>query len=185
MTARSVEPQQWGQFLIDVFDEWVHCDVGQVFVLMFDWTLASWMGLPSPACIFQNECGRALVLEKNGDVYSCDHFVDEAHWLGNIQETKLDEILHLDKQSKFGQEKNRLPKTCQNCTFLFACNGECPKNRLITQSTCEPPTNYLCEGYKKYFSHVSSYMQTMANIVLSGRSAEEIMLQLRINPPRD
>lgn len=178
VTAQSVKPQQWGQFLIDVFDEWVHNDVGEVFVLLFDWTLASWMGLASPACIFQSTCGRALALEKNGDVYSCDHFVDKEHWIGNIEETPLKNMLLSEKQAKFGREKSVLPLACQRCVFLFSCHGECPKNRLATQSTGEPALNYLCEGYKKYFSHVSSYMRTMANLVLNGRSASDIMLTI-------
>ncbi len=177
VSSRSVEPNQWGQFLIDVFDQWVQTDVGEVFVLMFDWILSSWIGQESTSCIFQHNCGRALVLERNGDVYSCDHFVDPDHYLGNILKIPLKQICSLEKQLKFAQNKSQLPKYCVECTFNFACNGECPKNRFIATTAQEPGLNYLCAGYRKFFCHVAKPMQTMANLILNNRPASEIMYQ--------
>lgn len=168
VSSRSVHPAKWGQFLNDVFDEWIRRDVGEVFVLLFDWALAAWVGLESPACIFQDDCGRAVVLERGGNVYSCDHFVDEVHLLGNILETPLQELCQSSKQLTFGQQKSQLPKTCHECDYRFACNGECPKNRFNKQ-------NYLCEGYKSFFAHTAEPMQKMANLILTGHSAAEIM----------
>jgi uncharacterized protein len=168
VSSRSVDPIKWGMFLNDVFDEWVQRDVGEVFVLLFDWTLASWIGLESPACIFQENCGEAVVLERDGNVYSCDHFVDEAHLLGNILETPLAELCRSSKQLVFGQQKSQLPNICLECNFHFACNGECPKNRFNN-------LNYLCEGYKNFFSYTARPMQKMAQLVLAGHSAAEIM----------
>ena len=175
VTSRSVQPMQWGQFLIDVFDEWVHNDVGEVFVLIFDWALASWLGLESPACIFQRKCGRALVLEQNGDIYSCDHFVNQENLIGNIQTQPLVKILSSKKQSKFGARKENLPIYCEKCNFRFACNGECPKNRFTSTFTGEPGPNYLCAGYKRFFAHIDKSMQIMACLVSLGRPVEEIM----------
>jgi uncharacterized protein len=168
VSSRSVGSAQWGRFLIEVFDEWVRRDVGEVFVLLFDWTLASWVGLESPACIFQENCGEAVVLERDGNIYSCDHFVDEAHLLGNILGTPLAELCRSSKQLAFGQQKSQLPNTCLECNFRFACNGECPKNRVDGH-------NYLCEGYKNFFSHTAKPMHKMAQLVLAGHPAAEIM----------
>lgn len=165
---RSVNPAKWGQFLNDVFDEWVQRDVGEVFVLLFDWTLASWIGLENPACIFQSTCGEAVVLERDGNVYSCDHFVDRAHLLGNILKTPLPELCRSSKQVAFGQQKSQLAKACVECDFKFACNGECPKNRFSD-------LNYLCEGYRNFFAHTAEPMQRMGNLILAGHSAAEIM----------
>jgi uncharacterized protein len=178
VSNRSVEPIKWGQFLIDVFDEWIHKDVGEVFVLMFDWTLASWIGLESPVCIFRQNCGKSLVLEWNGDVFSCDHFVDNIHFLGNILEVPLKQLCKSNKQLCFGNSKGHLPKCCRDCTYSFACHGECPKNRLITTPTHKLGLNYLCIGYKVFFAHTAKPMQIMANLVLSGRSASEIMSKI-------
>lgn len=168
VSSRSVDPAQWGKFLNDVFDEWVHRDVGVVFVLLFDWTLAAWVGLESPACIFQENCGNAVVLERGGNVYSCDHFVDDAHLLDNVLETPMSELCRSSKQHEFGHQKSQLPKACLECSFRFACNGECPKNRF---NGC----NYLCEGYKNFFTHTAKPMQKMANLILTGHSAAEII----------
>lgn len=168
VSSRSVHPAQWGQFLNDVFDEWVQRDVGEVFVLLFDWTLAAWVGLESPACIFQEKCGEAVVLEREGSIYSCDHFVDDTHLLGNILETPLQKLCRSSKQLEFGHEKSQLPKACLECEYRFACNGECPKNRFNS-------LNYLCEGYKNFFAHTAKPMWKMAQLILAGHSAAEIM----------
>jgi uncharacterized protein len=168
VSSRSVDPIKWGRFLNDVFDEWIQRDVGEVFVLLFDWTLASWVGLESPACIFQESCGEAVVLERNGNVYSCDHFVDEAHLLGNILETPLPELCRSSKQVSFGMQKSLLQEACSECDYKFACSGECPKNRFNNR-------NYLCGGYKSFFAHTAAPMQKMANLIMSGHQAAEIM----------
>jgi uncharacterized protein len=177
LTPETIGSREWGQFLIDVFEEWVHNDVGQVFVPLYDWTLASWMGLENPACILQPECGKALIIEHNGDLYSCDHFVDRDHFLGNILEEPLRKMLSSDKQQTFGAQKALLPKYCLKCEANFVCNGECPKNRFIMTPDSEQGLNYLCTGYKNFFNHVRKPMQMMADLLLSGHSAELIMLQ--------
>lgn len=177
VTAETVKPKKWGEFLNAVFDEWVRHDVGKVFVLLFDWTLASWLGMEPPACIFQEKCGRAVVVEHNGDVYSCDHFVDSQHLLGNIVQKPVDELVFSNQQLEFATEKSRLPTYCVKCHVRFACNGECPKNRFITARGGECGLNYLCTGYKDFFTHTAEPMQKMANLIRKGSATEEIMAE--------
>jgi uncharacterized protein len=175
VTERSVKPEQYGRFLMAIFDEWVRRDVGKVFVQAFDAALANWSGLPS-LCIFQPTCGNALALEHNGDVYSCDHFVEPAFRLGNIQEAHLIELVSSDQQRKFGQDKyDTLPRYCRDCEVLFACYGECPRNRFIHTPAGEPGLNYLCAGYKLFFNHINRPMRIMANLLRRGRYADEVM----------
>ena len=176
VSDRSVGPDQWGCFLSAVFDEWVRNDVGRVFVQLFDATLAAWMGLPATMCTFSQTCGRAVALEHNGDVYSCDHFVDEEHLLGNITRTPLRELVESPAQRRFGEQKRlTLPSRCLACAVRFACNGECPKNRFASTPAGEPGLNYLCSGYEGFFNHVSGSMQTMAGLLRRGRPPREIM----------
>jgi uncharacterized protein len=173
---RSVDPAAWGRFLSAVFDEWVVRDVGRVFVQMFDTALAAWMDLPPPMCIFQEECGRAVAMEHNGDVYSCDHFVDPDHLIGNIATTTLVELVTSPQQRRFGRDKvDALPGMCRRCEVRFACNGECPKNRILTTPDGEPGLNYLCAGYLAFFTHVDGPMRLMADLLRSGRYADEVM----------
>jgi uncharacterized protein len=175
VTGRSVKPEQFGHFLIAIFDEWVRRDVGTVFVQSFDAALANWLGQPS-LCIFQPTCGNALALEHNGDLYSCDHFVEPAFLLGNIQETHLIELVSSAQQRKFGQDKfDTLPQYCRNCEVLFACYGECPRNRFIHTPDGEPGLNYLCAGYKLFFNHIDRPMRLMADLLRRGRYADEVM----------
>jgi uncharacterized protein len=175
VTERSVKPEQYGRFLIAIFDEWVRRDVGKVFVQSFDAALANWIGRPS-LCIFQPTCGSALALEHNGDLYSCDHFVEPAFLLGNIQETHLIELVASDQQRKFGQDKfDSLPQYCRQCEVLFACYGECPRNRFIHTPDGEPGLNYLCAGYKLFFNHIDRPMRIMADLLRRGRFADEVM----------
>ncbi len=175
VTERSVKPEQFGRFLIAIFDEWVKRDVGKVFVQSFDAALANWIGQPS-LCIFQPTCGNALALEHNGDLYSCDHFVEPAFLLGNIQETHLIELVASDQQKKFGQDKfDTLPQYCRQCEVLFACYGECPRNRFIHTPDGEPGLNYLCAGYKLFFNHINHPMRIMAELLRRGRYADEVM----------
>jgi uncharacterized protein len=175
VTERSVKPDQYGRFLIAIFDEWVKRDVGKVFVQSFDAALANWIGQPS-LCIFSKTCGNSLALEHNGDLYSCDHFVEPAFLLGNIQDTHMIEMIASEQQRKFGQDKwDSLPKYCRDCEVLFACYGECPRNRFIHTPDGEPGLNYLCASYKQFFNHIDRPMQMMANLLRRGRYADEIM----------
>ena len=172
----SVPAGKWGDFLIAIFDEWVKKDVGKFFVQYFDSTLANWVGEKPGLCTLAKTCGHAGVMEFNGDVYSCDHFVYPKYKLGNIKNQTLTEIMYSQKQLKFGQDKfDTLPTQCQTCKYLFACNGECPKNRICKTSTGEDGLNYLCEGYYKFFDHVAPYMDFMANELKNKRSPANIM----------
>jgi uncharacterized protein len=176
VTERSVAPDAWGRFLIAVFDEWLVHDVGTVFVQMFDAALASWVGVGAAMCIFAETCGDAVALEHNGDLYSCDHFVEPRHLLGNIAETHMVELLASPQQRAFGAAKrDTLPRQCRECDVRFACQGECPKNRFTLTPDGEAGLNYLCEGYLAFFHHVDGPMRLMADLLRRGRSADEVM----------
>lgn len=180
VSERSVRPQQFGRFLCEVFDEWVRNDVGRVFVQTFDQALAGWLGLEPTLCIFSRQCGRAMVLEHNGDLYCCDHFVTPEHRLGNIHDTPLSELTVSQRQRQFGRDKEeKLPAACRACDVRFVCNGECPKNRLLTTADGEPGLNYLCEGFKLFFRHIDPVMRAMAKEVQQGRPAANVMYSLR------
>jgi uncharacterized protein len=173
---RSVGARAYGEFLATVFDEWVGRDVGSVFVQAFDTALAAWAGIRSGLCVFEPTCGAALVLEHNGDLYSCDHFVNREHLLGNILRTHLRTLVDSDRQRRFGHAKRKsLPSYCRRCPVLFACNGGCPKDRIIETPDGEAGLNYLCEGYRLFFKHVDAPMRFMAEEVRSGRPAARVM----------
>ena len=183
VTDRSVDPDAWGRFLIAVFDEWVTRDVGTVFVQMFDAALASWLGLPASMCIFAETCGNALALEHNGDLYSCDHFVEPDHLLGNIMETHMVELVASPQQRAFGDVKrDTLPRYCLECDVRFACHGECPKNRFTLTPDGDPGLNYLCAGYQAFFTHVDGPVRLMADLLRRGSYADEVMGILRTAP---
>ena len=176
VTERSVNAQAYGKFLIAIFDEWVKTDVGKIYVQHFDSALANWVGVPGAVCVFSETCGQAVALEHNGDLYSCDHFVEPTHKLGNIRETHLIQLLASPQQIKFGQDKKTtLPRYCRECEVRFACHGECPKNRFITTPDGEDGLNYLCAGYKAFFNHIDGTMKIMATLLRRGRFADEIM----------
>ncbi len=176
VSSRSVKPAQFGNFLAIIFDAWLQHDVGKVFIQPFDSALASWCRIPANVCIFQEVCGSSLVLEHNGDLYSCDHFVDQEHLLGNILEKPMAELARSSRQRQFGLDKHQnLPKTCLECEFLFACRGECPRNHFMHTHDGEPGLNYLCTGYKEFFRHIDQPMREMAGLLRQGRSAAEIM----------
>ncbi|GAB4344014.1 MAG: anaerobic sulfatase maturase [Candidatus Abyssubacteria bacterium] len=176
LTDRSVRPEQYGKFLNAIFDEWVKRDVGRVFVNHFDAALASWVGAPPALCTTSPTCGFAMALEHNGDLYSCDHFVEPEYLLGNILERPLDELANSDKQMRFGRDKqNTLPRYCRDCEFLFACHGECPKNRLSKTPDGEAGLNYLCAGFKSFFAHIDRPMKIMAELLRQKRAPAEIM----------
>ena len=172
---RSVQAEQYGEFLTTIFDEWVRRDVGKVYVQLFDVTLGSWIGQHN-LCIFSPTCGNALALEHNGDLYACDHYVEPDYLLGNILEERMIDLVASDQQRKFGQDKyDTLPKYCQECEVLFACYGGCPKNRLIETPAGEPGLNYLCAGYKKFFNHVNEPMRFMVNELRNNRPPANVM----------
>jgi uncharacterized protein len=176
----NVPPEKWGNFLITIFDEWVRRDVGSFFVQYFDSTLANWVGEPPAVCTLAETCGQAGVMEFNGDLYSCDHFVDPAHRLGNIRTQTITELMYSERQTRFGRRKrDALPSQCRRCAFLFACNGECPKNRISKTASGEEGLNYLCAGYYKFFGHVAPYMEFMKNELRMRRSPANIMRALR------
>ena len=162
LTPYSVRPRQWGEFLCRLFDEWVRNDVGKYFIQIFDATLANWCGVAPGVCSLAKYCGHAGVMEQNGNVYSCDHFVYPEYLLGNIKTKGLVEMMYSERQTKFGHDKyDTLPRQCKECKWLFACNGECPKNRLLNTKDGESGLNYLCEGYQMYFEHVAPVMEHM------------------------
>ncbi|KXB83335.1 anaerobic sulfatase maturase [Prevotella sp. DNF00663] len=171
----SVSPKQWGRFLCTLFDEWVKQDVGEYFVQIFDATLANWVGEIPGVCTMAQRCGHAACMEFNGDVYSCDHFVFPEFKLGNIHEHSLVEMLYGERQQRFGDIKQQLPRRCMECEWKFACNGECPKNRFVKIAAGEPGLNYLCEGYKMFFNHVAPYMDFMKKEYENGRPPANVM----------
>jgi uncharacterized protein len=175
-TDRSVPPLAYGDFLSAVFDEWVRRDVGEMFVQFFDGVLAAYLRGYSSLCVLRPTCGEGVALEHNGDLYSCDHFVDGAHLLGNILETPVGELARSDNQRAFGAAKEgTLPEYCRQCEYLFACNGECPKNRILLTPDGESGLNWLCVGLKHFFAHTDRRMQMLAGIVGEGRDAADIM----------
>lgn len=172
----SVRPQQWGKFMCGVFDEWVKQDVGTVFVQLFDATLANKMGAISPVCTMASECGNALAVEYNGDVYSCDHFVFPRYKLGNLHQKPLWQMAMGEDQKNFSKKKKgSLPKKCRECEYLWACHGECPRNRFVKTNEKGRYLNYLCEGYRIFFEHVSPAMEYMKKELDAGRPPANIM----------
>ena len=175
----SITPEQWGNFLCTIFDEWVHNDVGEYFVQLFDATLANWVGQAPGVCILAEECGHAGVMEFNGDVYSCDHFVYPEHLLGNLHTKTITEMMYSDQQNKFAKmKKQMLPQQCKECKFLFACHGECPKNRFLNDKYGNYGLNYLCKGYRQFFEHVEPYMNFMKRELENHRAPANVMKQI-------
>ena len=176
VTDRSVTAEQYGQFLIGVFEEWVRRDVGTVYVQMFDVALGNWVGAPPSLCVHTEMCGAALALEHNGDLYSCDHFVEPKHKLGNITMTNMLELVGSEQQRKFGRDKrDTLPRYCLECDVRFACHGGCPKDRFIQSPDGEDGLNYLCAGYKAFFHHIDGPMRFMADQLRRNRAPADIM----------
>jgi uncharacterized protein len=176
VTEWSVRPEQYGAFLTTVFDEWVRKDVGTVFVQIFDVALGIWHGLGASLCVFRETCGDALAMEHNGDIYSCDHYVYPEYKLGNVSDGTLGTMVTSDAQRKFGRDKAAtLPAYCRSCDVRFACNGECPKHRFATTPDGEWGLNYLCAGYKQFFTHIGPAMRTMSALIRQGRAPTEIM----------
>lgn len=176
LSEASVAPEQWGYFLSAIFDEWVRKDVGKIFVEIFDCTLANWMGISPGICAYSKECGHAGVMEHNGDVYSCDHFVFPEYKLGNIRDHSLIDMLYGEQQQEFSRLKHSsLPRQCKECDMEFACHGECPKNRFMKDKYGDSGLNYLCLGYYHYYQHVAPYMDYMKQELMAQRPPSNIM----------
>jgi uncharacterized protein len=179
VTERSVTGERYGAFLIAIFDEWVRRDVGRVFVQLFDIALGVWMGQRAGLCIFEETCGSALAMEHNGDLYSCDHFVEPRHKIGNLKQLPLLQMVHSEQQQRFGLAKrDTLPSYCRECEVRFICNGGCPKDRILLTPDGEPGLNYLCAGYKAFFTHIARPMRLMAAELRVGRPPASIMYLL-------
>ena len=172
----SVSAKGYGKFMCDVFDEWVKYDVGRNFVQLFDVTLGNWCGVPPSLCAFGEVCGDGLVVEHNGDVYSCDHFVYPEYRLGNIATDELATMYRSSEQQAFGRDKrDALPMECKRCNYYFLCRGECPKHRFEYAKNGEPYMNVLCEGYKMFFRHTDPYMRYMKTLIEKGEPASKVM----------
>ncbi|MFH1037311.1 MAG: anaerobic sulfatase-maturation protein [PVC group bacterium] len=176
VTPWTVDPEEYGDFLIGVFNEWVRNDVGSVFVMNFEWALTNSMEAPQAACFFSRRCGAAVIVEHNGDVYSCDHFVYPEYRLGSILTDGLRGMVESERQRAFGAVKEEgLPRYCRVCEFLFACRGECPKHRFLKTPEGEPGLNYLCAGYRKYFRHIGPYLEAIGQTIRMGYPAQKVM----------
>ena len=185
ITPHSITATQLGEFLCTIFDEWVRLDVGEMFVQLFDTTLANWAGAPSGICTMSKYCGHAAVIEHNGDRYSCDHFVFPEYRLGNIHDTPIINIMYSPEQRAFGRAKHTsLPRQCRRCKYEFACHGECPRNRFLTTEDGEAGLNYLCEGYYAFFAHVAEAMDYMREQLEQGRTPKNVMQWIANNKPK-
>ncbi len=179
LTHHSITGEQYGNFLIGVFDEWVRHDVGQVFVQIFDVALAAWMGQRPGLCVFEPTCGLGLAMEHNGDLYACDHYVEPRYKLGNIMETPLIDLVASETQYNFGRAKlETLPQQCLDCEVRFVCNGGCPKNRILATESGQTHLNHLCPGYKAFFKHINRPMQMMVHELQQRRAPANVMMQL-------
>jgi uncharacterized protein len=176
VTSWTVVPEEYGDFLIEIYEEWVRKDVGTVFVMNFEWAINAWIGNPSPVCVHAGQCGRSVVLEHNGDLFVCDHFVYPEYRLGNILTDDLALMVEKSVHSGFGVKKeSALPKLCGKCEVLAACRGGCPKHRFMETYHSEPGLQYLCAGYKKFFRHISKYLRVMATLLENGLSPSLVM----------
>jgi uncharacterized protein len=176
VTPWTVEPAAYSYFMRRIIDEWVRHDVGKVFVMNFEWALNCWMGLPSPSCFFAKRCGDSVIIEHNGDIYSCDHFMYPQYRLGNILTDDLKKMIFSKQQLEFGAVKETtLPKQCQQCDALFVCNGGCPKHRFLKTYDGEPGLNYLCKGYDDFFRHIHKYMKIMVKLLNNNLPVANVM----------
>lgn len=179
MSLLSVTPEEWGAFLCNLFDLWIKEDVGTYYIQMFDATLANWVGQTPGLCTLSKSCGHASVMEHNGDVFACDHFVFPEYKRGNIHTQTITEMMYSPEQLQFGKNKwQSLPRQCKECSFLFACYGECPKNRFAIDAYGNKGLNYLCKGYKRFFAHVAPYMQFMKEQLEKELPPADVMLHL-------
>jgi len=185
VSERSVPPDGFGRFLIDVFEDWVRRDIGEVYVQMFDAALANWYREPPGLCVHAETCGLALALEHTGDVYSCDHYVEPAYRLGNIRQTHLLDLVASPRQQEFGQAKrDSLPQYCRDCDVRFACHGGCPKDRFAITPDGEPGLHYLCPSYKAFFGHIRPAMEAMCALLRAGRAPSELVARYAADDAR-
>jgi uncharacterized protein len=185
MTPWSVRPEAYGEFLCRIFDEWVRQDVGTFFVMNFEWAFANYVGLPARVCQFMPLCGRSLIIEHNGDVYACDHYVYPEYRLGNILTEDFQEMVQSVKQCAFGQAKSKaLLKYCQECSVLPACWGECPKRRFLRTPDGENGLNYLWAAYRRFFDHAAPYFEAMVKLKREGMPVTQIMKSQILMRPR-
>jgi uncharacterized protein len=180
VSGRSVPSEALGTFLCTIFDEWIRNDVAKVTVQIFDEAARAGVGIEHALCIFRETCGDVPALEHNGDLYSCDHYVDPEYRLGNIHETSVARMIDSEEQRKFGRDKwTTLPRYCRECEVRAQCNGGCPKDRFIETPDGEPGLNYLCAGYKKFFVHSRDHLKTMAGLWQAGEPIEKVMQKVR------
>lgn len=182
VTEWSVDPDDYGYFLCKIFDRWYRNDVGKVFIINFEASINLWVGRQSPVCYFAKMCGKSLAIEHDGNVYSCDHYVYPEYKLGNIKEQSLSQMAFSERQMRFGLNKSQsLPRYCRDCKFLFACHGECPKNRILRTLDGEFGLNYLCTGLKKYFQYIDPYIKLIIKEIQLEQhpAAEKIAVQNR------
>jgi uncharacterized protein len=180
VTDWSVQPKAYGRFMWSIFKRWVQQDVGRIYVQLFDVALGKWANIPGGLCIFAEECGRAMALEHDGSLYSCDHFVYPAYKIGNIKEQSMAQMADSPQQEAFGRAKREtLPKYCRECEVRFACNGGCPKQRFLLTPEEEPGLNYLCSGYRFIFGKMDPYMKVMAELYQGGNPPAAIMQLIR------
>ncbi len=183
VTEWSLVPEDYGQFLVDIYNHWVRHDVGKTFVQFFDVALGNWMGMSGALCVFSPTCGTAMALEHNGDLYSCDHYVYPKYKLGNIMNQSIKSMVESKEQRQFGQDKlSKLPKYCRDCSVRFACHGECPKHRFMKTPAGDPGLNYLCPGYKRIFNHMKPTMDIMCQLLRAGRPASNVMQAVAQQP---
>ena len=176
VTPWTVIPEDYADFLIAVYEDWVRHDVGKVFVMNFEWALNAWIGNPSPVCIHAEQCGRAVVIEHNGDVYACDHCVYPEYKLGNIADDTLAHMMNQSLKKGFGIVKETaLPECCRDCPVIRTCQGGCPKHRFKTTLQGEPGLHYLCEGYREFFLHIRKYLKAITTLLENGLPASRVM----------
>lgn len=176
ITPWTVVPEEYGDFLITIYDEWVRHDVGKTFVMNFEWALNAWVGNPSPVCIHARQCGQSLVIEHNGDVYGCDHYVYPQFYVGNVLVGPLADMVGAARELGIGAGKEHgLTDSCRECEVLAACQGGCPKHRFGTSRGGKNGQNYLCSGYKIFFLHIRKYLRVMGTLLENGYPAEVVM----------
>ncbi len=181
VTNWSVPRGKYGEFLMAIYDKWSDCDVGDMYVQNFEWSIASWLGLKSSVCIFSDDCSKSPIIEFNGDLYSCDHYMYPEYKIGNILNNTLKNILNSKNQKDFGCKKNNLNEKCKVCPALFACKGECPRHRFVWNEGFNEYESYLCQDYAKFFRHIHPKNKAMAQLISNGLPASDI-LKLKDGP---
>jgi len=179
ISKRTVQPEDYNKFLIELFNEWILNDYGDIYIQFFEECVKAWLGIKTNLCTVSEYCGNNLALEQNGDLYSCDHYVYFKNRLGNIKNTKIVDLIHSSKQIKFAELKiNKLPEICRECKYFFVCHGGCPKNRLKEYKSSGKNVNYLCEAYKCFFDYASPYFNSIADGIRLRKNPVDIQSEL-------